>query len=192
MRAGLARPVLRLGAPHGSVVSLTLRYLPGQPWWESGSPLEFQIRIPKANPWSQAPWIIAAGLVLLWLGRSWWRPRPSRQPAERRPRRAVTGRPAVDVVGHGTDDGTWTGIVVDAHEGTPLADVAIRASWPGFGARSAELSTVTDRAGAFRLQGENPGTSEGAMLEVRSRSHARLRRPLPLPGNGRNLPRDPF
>jgi hypothetical protein len=182
VRAGLARPVLRLGVPHGSTASVTLRYLPGQPWWESGPPLQLELTVPPADPWSQAPWIIAAGLVVVWLGRSWWRPRPASHPGERRSRRAVTGRPALDVVGHGTDDGTWTGIVVDAHEGVPLEDVVIRASWPGFGAHALELRTVTDRAGAFKLEGESPGTTEGATLEVRSRSHARLRRPLPLPG----------
>jgi hypothetical protein len=182
VRSGLARPVLRLGAPRGSVVSVTLRYLPGRPWWESGRPLELKLKVPKASPWSQAPWIIAAGLVLLWLGRSWWRPRPAFQPTARRPRRAVTGRPSIDVVGRGLDDGSWTGIVVDAHDDSPLADVAIRASWPGFGAHSAELGTVTDQTGAFELRGDTPGTNEGATLEVRSRTHARLRRPLPPRG----------
>ncbi|MBN1607551.1 MAG: hypothetical protein JW940_13020 [Polyangiaceae bacterium] len=182
VRGGLARPALRLGVPRGSTASVSLRYLPGRPWWESGSPLELELRVPQADPWSQAPWIIAAGLVVLWLGRSWWRPRPSRHSAEHRPARPVTGRPALDVVGHCTDAGSWTGIVLDAHEGTPLADVVVRASWPGFGAHSLELCTVTDQAGAFKLEGESPGTNEGAMLEVRSRSHARLRRPLPLRG----------
>jgi hypothetical protein len=182
VRAGRARPVIRLGIPRGTAASLTLRYLPGQPWWESGSPMELKLTVPRANPWSQVPWIIAAGLVVLWLGRSWWRPRPSLQPAERRPKRVVTGRPALDVVGHGTEDGAWTGIVVDAHDGTPLADVVIRATWPGFSAHALELRAVTDPAGAFRLEGDRPGTNEGAVLEVRSRSHARLHRPLPPPG----------
>lgn len=183
VRAGLARPVLRLGVPRGGRAAVTVRYLPGSPWWESGSGLQLEIRVPPANPWSQAPWIIAAGLVVLWLARSWWRPRPATQPVENRLKRVVTGRPAVDVVGRCTDDGSWTGTVVDAHEGVPLADVTVTASWPAFLGHSTEHSVVTDPTGAFKLQGNGPGTSEGATLEVRSRSHARLRRPLPPPGN---------
>lgn len=179
---GVARPIVGLESPTGDPVRVTVSYLPGAPWWQRGDDLELSLKVTPPSPWQKAPWIVAAALVALWMGRGWWPPPSARRDKPSRPALA-RGRPVVELVerAHGTSD--WAGVVLDAHDQVPLEGVRVLIRCPSFASARPDLETITDAHGQFRLDGSLLGlTTEGAALEIHAPSHAALRRPLPPAG----------
>ena len=94
-------------------------------------------------------------------------------------------QPGLEVVKRATRSAPgWVGLVVDAHEGTPLPNATVRLRQPSFRgpAQPSALVTVTDTAGRFSLLTEGRAPAEGSLIEIHAPHHAVLTRPLPPPG----------
>jgi hypothetical protein len=179
---GVARPTVALQRTTPAPKRLIIRYLPGAPWWLGGNDLELTVTLKPPSLWRQVPWVIAAALLALWMGRGWW---PPRSPRRQKPTRRVAqawGRPLLELVERAPGASGWTGLVVDAHDQFPLAGASLRIRSPSFVSDAGTAGTVTDSQGTFCLNGAELHSVEGATLEVRAPSYAELRRPLPPPG----------
>jgi hypothetical protein len=104
----------------------------------------------------------------------------------RQPRRidALEDRQEMQVVRQRHASGDWTGRVVDAHDGHPLAQAKVSIVVPAFpGARDGSggtvVGTITSTSGDFAL----PATSfrPDARLRVEAPLHATFEEPLPPP-----------
>ncbi|HEY3667259.1 MAG TPA: carboxypeptidase-like regulatory domain-containing protein [Polyangiaceae bacterium] len=157
---------------------LELRYVADTPWWLPAAALSVEIPILPPSPWRRIAWIAAVAALGTWLLVGWQRPRRIERPSSTGNIREVV-RAAVDIVELGNARGGWRGRVVDAHEGTPIADAIVLVRLPAFDASGVQRTARTDQAGAFSLDG-NAGP--GAALEVRAPFHTPLAAPMPPPG----------
>jgi hypothetical protein len=181
---GLARLTLTFAA-QGTEAHVALRYVPSSPWYE---PLpEPTIRIPIRGPGilSKAPILLAglAVLVFFLVGRVSSKSAKTKAAPPRRPDgEARDGRPKLEVVrAAARGERGWTGRVIDAHEGTPVANARVWIERGTFEGRSVLASTTTNARGELTLPplpnlvGDEQIVAEGPL-------HARLVQPLPGPG----------
>jgi len=176
---GLAELNLPIDEATARAQPLMLRYVADAPWWLPARPLEVEIPISPPSPWPRFGWILAVVLLSAWLFSSWQRPRR----LERRmnaPGRSTVRAP-VDVIEVGSVEQGWHGRVVDAHDGTPIAQATLFIRLPSFDGQGVLRSAQTDAEGAFRLEGTH-NTGPGAALEVRAPWHSSLAAPMPPPG----------
>jgi|GEM_PF-655321 len=181
---GIARLTLTFAA-HGEEALVRLRYVPASPWFE---PLgERAVRIPIRGPGllSKTP-ILLAGLAVLaffLIGRvSAQKAKPEPLPPKKaEAERQREAKPRMEVVRRAErgDEG-WTGRVVDAHEGTPIAGARVWIERGTFEGQSIVASAETDAEGRFVLPGIGP-TSGDERLSAEARLHARLTTDLPAP-----------
>jgi hypothetical protein len=181
VQAGAARLVAVFDAPHSSTLPVTLRYLPDTPWWLPGEPLTVPVAIAEPSPWRRLPWILAALAIALWVVRGWRRPERTDKPVPES-ERVPTGRASVDVIERGPARGGWRGRVLDAHDGSPVVGARVAITVPAFGGGGRAAAATTDDDGHFELPHIEGANTEGAQIETTARWHARLARPLPIPG----------
>jgi hypothetical protein len=86
------------------------------------------------------------------------------------------------VIERGPPRGGWRGRVLDAHDGAPVAGARVAITGPAFGGGGRAATTTTDDEGRFELPHVDGANAEGAQIETTARWHARLARPLPIPG----------
>lgn len=154
-----------------------VRYLPVSPWWIAGPAEPVHLTVAEPSTWWGVGWAAALAAIATWLALAWQRPR--RQ--ERRkgsPSATPPVEAAVRWIGFNPETHGWTGTVTDAHEGTPLGQIAVSMELAG-GARSTAL---TDRNGTFRLEPPAPGPG-GGQLHAEGPWHSPLNRPAPPPGS---------
>lgn len=161
-------------------VAVTIAYLPSAPWWLPGDPLVVSVPVRPASPWRRVPWFLAAAVIVAWVGWAWRRPGPA--PTRRGPEHEPTGRPSLEPVIVGPPRSGWRGKVVDAHDGTAIADAMIAIVVPTFGAGGSAAATRTNDRGEFELPHAPEGLTEGARMEVAATHHSRLARPVPPAG----------
>jgi hypothetical protein len=180
---GIARLTLTFTA-HGEEALVRLRYLPASPWYEpQGEPT---VRVPVRGPGvlSKAP-ILLAGLAVLaffLIGRvSAQKEKSTPQPPKVEGDAPREAKPRMEVVRRAErgDEG-WTGRVVDAHEGTPIAGARVWIERGTFDGNQVVASTETDADGRFALPGIGPVAGDGR-LSAEARLHARLTRDVPAP-----------
>ncbi|WP_394827181.1 hypothetical protein [Pendulispora albinea] len=169
---------------HGSSAPLVLRYLPDAPWYEPGEPLTIHVALRGPSPLRQLPLALAGLAVMAFLafgrfGRRAARTSPAR---EVKPLPAGTPEARIEVVrpapaGHGH---TWTGRVIDAHRGAPLAQVRVVIEHATFGQRELAASATTDALGVFRL--EAPHVGQDPRLVAEGPFHTAHRQKLPPAG----------
>jgi len=177
---GLADLYVQLDERSAISRPIELRYASDSPWWLAGPELSITVPVLPPSPWRRIAWIAAVVLLGSWLLLGWQRPR--------RLERKVTSlasrhsaRVPVDVIEVGDAQGGWRGQVLDAHDGTPIADALVLLRLPAFDASGVLRSARTDTRGAFVLEGvESAGP--GAALEVRAPFHTPLAAPMPPPG----------
>ncbi len=179
---GIARLTLTFAA-QGNEALVRLRYVPASPWYEPlGEPT---IHVPIRGPslLSKAPILIAGLAVLAFflVGRvSGQKNKPDPLPAKIEASERE-GKPRLEVVRKADrgQDG-WTGRVIDAHEGTPIAHARVwieRGTFEGRAVASAE----TDAQGRFVLPHVG-GPSGDESINAEARLHSRFTQDLPPPG----------
>ncbi len=170
--AGRAVLPLRLGAG-ARPVPVKLRYLPSAPWWLPGTEQSSMVRVPPLNPLRRAPWVIALAALGAWVFLLWRRPRSATRSSERRAAAVRSGTPTVVWQPPRAGSVGYSGRIVDAHDGHPIAGAEIRIHGPGH-----EVSATSDARGEFRMDGAGPGGS----LHVSAPWHASLSHDAPPPG----------
>lgn len=174
-------------APRGAkTTELLVRYVPDAPWFQpSGeAPVSVPLRGPRPTP--ELPFAIGAVALAAWLlvGRGARRGRLDRTLVMQRPP-THEGTAGVSVV-HSSRGrfGAYTGRVIDAHDGTPVARARVAVegpSFPGAGGHAEVLASVfADDHGAFAF--ELAPSSAGAEIVVEAPLHAELRQRLPGAG----------
>lgn len=181
LESGKARVVVTFATPNASELTLQLRYAPDAPWFEPENELAVVLPIRGPSPLRHVPVVIAGFAVLAWLflGRARAPQRAERAAPSRRP--AVRGEATVHVVPAEAGVRGWTGRVVDAHEGTPIARARVAIERAGFEAIDLLASTTSDENGELML--EPVDEREGDWLVAEAPMHAPLRQPLPASGD---------
>ena len=177
---GSAELYLQLPESTAKARPIELRYVPDSPWWLPGATLSVDIPILPPSPWRRIAWIAAVAVLGTWLLLGWQRPRRlERAVGSGAPRH--TARAPVDVLEVGAAHSGWRGQVLDAHDGTPIADAMVLVRLPAFDASGVLRTARTDENGAFVLESAD-SAGPGAALEVRAPFHAPLAAPMPPPG----------
>jgi hypothetical protein len=166
--------------PSATTTSLTLRYVPDEPYYVPSQIATVPVEIRSPSPLRQLPLLAGALAIGAWIlaGRA-ARKRKTMAPPEE-PRQAASGAPRMEVVApsvRGTRK--WSGRVVDAHEGTPIEGVRVAIERPGFQSKETLASTFTDKQGEFVL-GDIQGGA-GLVLAAEGPLHAAFEKPLPDP-----------
>lgn len=183
VRGGQAAVVASFEPTRAGPQTVTLRYLPSAPWWLAGASLDVQVHVPPPSPWRRVPWIVLALGIAAWLMRAWYRPSSKRREEKRQKGHPPTGQPSIDVLERGPADRGWSGVVRDAHEGTPIEGATIRLIVPAFAGDGVVSSARADEKGRFELAPAEHARAEGSRLEVSARFHSDLERPVPPPGS---------
>jgi hypothetical protein len=177
---GLAELYLQLEESAAKSHPIELRYASDSPWWLPGPELSVTIPVLPPSPWRRVAWIAAVVVLGSWLLLGWQRPRRlERKAASLVPAHAA--RAPVDVIEVGDVRSGWRGRVLDAHDGTPIANAVLLVRLPAFDTSGVLHTANTDAQGSFVLEGPlAPGP--GAALEVRAALHTPLAAPMPPPG----------
>jgi hypothetical protein len=175
--AGRAHVVAAIGTERSSTVSLTLRYVPSAPWYRPGPELTTDVKIAGTGVWRQ---VVIAALVMgvaAWVVAGWRRakPKPRREEENAPP---PSGRAGVQVIGRAPSAGGWRGVVVDAHEGTPVAGARLSIVVPSFQGDGVIARALADEHGTFSFE---PTNARDARLVVEAELHSTFEQALPPP-----------
>jgi hypothetical protein len=155
--------------------TVLLRYRPDAPFYEQAGSIPVTVTAVAPSPWLRAVPIALAIVVAGWLVRGWWRPR--RREREKTPQPTLRGESSVDIVRPSPARDRWTGKVVDAHDGSPIADARVRVVVPSFVDLDVVVDARTDASGAFDFTVHT--AEKDLRLLVESPYHAEVERPLP-------------
>jgi hypothetical protein len=176
---GRARVLARL--PKGSDGrTLHLHFLASTPFLRDGAGLD--ITVPSVAPrrWRAIALGCLALALCAWVGSGWRRSNARRTfRREERARPAVTGTPDVAVIASATQADGWHGVVLDAHDGTPIHDAVIHVRVPSFAGDGVIASGSSDATGSFLLSGAHVA---GARIHVNAKHHSPLDASLPSSG----------
>jgi hypothetical protein len=178
VREGTAR--VRVVGDPATATSLTITYTHPEPWWVAPPPTQLALEPIHPNPGTRWPWLLLMAGVVLVCVRALERPQSRRRPPPRRAPPQVSG--GLIHSAPTAKAGGWAGIIIDAHEGTPIAGAIVTAKIPTLTANAQPLTAVTDSKGRYTLAAP-PGTiPEGAMLNVSTPLHTEVVFNLPPPG----------
>lgn len=176
---GKARVIAAFAAEREGVVPLELRYVPSAPWWLPGPELAVDVPVTGPGIWRH----VALGALVLAIA-GWvlggWRRAPKRAAAAASEAKddAPPGRAGVRVMGPAAQSAGWSGVVSDAHDGTPIARAELTIVVPAFEGTGVVARAVTDEAGAFSIDAAH---RSDARLVVRSPEHSSYEQALPPP-----------
>jgi hypothetical protein len=163
-------------------MKVSLRYVPTSEGYVAGAAEDHILDVVEPSPWRHTGWAAAGVFVLVWFALSRRRiPQVTREPrtATPPPPRAhveLLGPPSQRNVG-------WDGLVVDAHEGTPLPGAQICVYQPGFGSVNLLYETESDAEGTFSIPTGLVGAGAMCELAVRSQRYSSFRTALTAPGH---------
>ncbi len=163
---------------NAGTIALSIRYLPSAPWWLAAEPLSVPLVVRPPSAWRSLPWLLIALAIGVWVLRGWRRPLRSKR--AQLSEELATGRASVEVVATGKAHSGWNGVVLDAHEGTPISGATVCIRVPSFDPSERPVETESDAAGHFELPDCRAG--EGAELVTAAPHHTTLRRPVPPAG----------
>ncbi|MBV9946053.1 MAG: hypothetical protein JOZ69_04305 [Myxococcales bacterium] len=184
---GSARVVVAFAA-EGAEVPMRIRYAPDAPWFRPSADLLVLQPLRPPSPWKRAPLLLAAAAAFAWVvvarlpagalrrRAGWPWPRPG-APGQQRPR---AREEAIEVIG--PSGAGWRGRVCDAHDGSGVAQARVAIERRGFDGIEVTAQTRSADDGTFALDLPLLDVRPGADLVVEAPLHARLRRPLPPPG----------
>jgi hypothetical protein len=184
---GAAKLIVTFAADPSNVtageVPIALRYAPSAPWFEPGPERTVRLPVRGPSPWRQIPLVLAGLAVIAWfvLART---ARSRELPAAAPPAHPQSkGEAKVDVVRVARDPRTgWSGRVVDAHEGGPVANARVAIERPAFGQIEVVASVVANEDGTFELHPPRVESHAGDELVIDAPLHASLRQPVPPSG----------
>lgn len=177
---GSARLVARFPRGRAREVTLTIRYLPAEPWWLPGEPLSVPVKLLPKSRWVSALWLLAVTGIALWLMRGWRRPLRTARPADLHKQPKRPPEPSLQVLERARGSG-WKGTVVDAHDGTPIQGASVELLGVGFDAEHLIAGSITDAEGEFALPGGG-GTKTPLRIRITARLHSALTCPAPPEG----------
>ena len=177
--SGSASVQLPSGA--AGATSLLARFHSDDPWWQPGEALPIDLGSPAPRGPARWPWLVLLvpiGYVCV---------RALQRPGVRQPRRAarrpLPRPPAVGRSGAAEPaPAGWSGTLIDAHDGRPIAGARVTASLPSLRDDARGESTSSDAYGRFALPPLPEPIPEGAQLVVSARLHSDFQRPLPPQG----------
>jgi hypothetical protein len=161
--------------------SVSIRYQSKAAGWRSEEPQRLSLRLLPPSRWNFVGWIAAALVVLLWL--AWSRRRAEPGVATASP--AATPRPYahLEVIESASDPNAgWSGIVVDAHEGTAIGQATVELHRPAFDRQELLLTALSDQFGQFEIPSHRIEPGAACRLELGAVGYARLGLVLPPPG----------
>ncbi|MSP25154.1 MAG: hypothetical protein EXR75_08310 [Myxococcales bacterium] len=157
--------------------SFKLRYLPASPYFRAGEPLE--VRVPVRPPSSalRGALGVLVGLAAAWVLWGWKRSKD--RPAPTAPQ-ARPLAPGVHVIDEAAAIGRFHGVVLDAHEGVPLAKVELIVHSPTLTGDGTILRTTSSENGSFSFElGER---ADAVRLETHAAHHRSVTKSLPSGG----------
>lgn len=157
-------------------VPMSLRYVPEQPWYRAGEPIETTLELLPLPLWAHAPWVVLAGLAAFWIIRAWRRPGRRREAKDRR-EPGLVGAEAV-LVKRDRNAVAWTGRVLDAHTGQPVFDARVSVELPAVMRIEILRETHSGPDGSFELE-RLDSLAESARLVVRAPAYSELRQAVP-------------
>jgi hypothetical protein len=177
---GRARLVLTFSAEEKTISEIRIRYDAGAPGYDSGDEVILRLPVVGTSPWRSVPLVVAGLAVAAWLALGRAAHRPSlRRPVQRPASTSTQARMTVVRAIH--DAGTrWTGLVIDAHDATPIRGATVEIVRPGVERSERLAHTSTDDMGRFELPCDT--RREGDRLDVSSRLHSPLRQRAPAYG----------
>jgi hypothetical protein len=174
---GKARLTVSFAGGRRGEVPVTLRYVPGAPFWRAGRDIQVVVGVAGPSIWRH---LLLGGLVALLTG--WivakWRRSPETMRAESASMPPPSGRPEIVVVDRPSGLRGWKGTVTDAHEGFPIGGASLKIVASSFEGERTVAETETDETGSFALGVDAP---EGAKLVVEGELHATYQQVLPPP-----------
>ena len=160
-----------------------LRYIPASPWYEPVGEPSITIPIKGPSILSKAPLLLAGLAVIAFflVGRVSG-PKVKAEPAPPKDLPFAEAKPKLEVLRRAErgEEG-WSGRIIDAHDGTPIARARIwidRGTFEGH-TRLAAFETGPD--GRFKLAGIGAVAGDET-IHAEARLHARLSQGLPPPG----------
>ena len=162
-------------------VPLSVRYIPDAPWFQPAAAIVLMQPVAGPSPCKKAPLLLAAAVVIAWLGIARspvrWGQRP-RRPA--RPRAPDLGGERVELLHTAAPSHGWTGRVVDANDGVALPRSRVAIERRGFERVDVVCETTSGASGAFALPPFDARPGDDLVAE--GPLHTELRHPLPPPG----------
>lgn len=163
---------------------LRARFIPSSPEWLPGAPLDFAVPLPKPSPWARLLFVGAALLLAGWLIRAWLRPGRTEPQASSPQRPFLPGKKTVDILDQPPAGVGWSGAVLDAHDGAPIASATVSVLMPSFTENPVNLTATTDELGSFHITPDAATQDmishmEGLRLRVESPWHSRLEQSIP-------------
>ena len=176
---GHARVVVSFASGGASTVPIFLRYVSSAPWFRAGPVLQTEVSL--AGPGILKEILVA--LVVLaaaaWVVGGWRRaPKAPVAPGELVLPAMPPGKAGVQVLGPARGVSGWSGVVSDAHEGTPIARARLAIVAPSFQGDGVVAEVFTDEHGAFTLEAAH---RSDARLVVESALHSAYEQALPPP-----------
>ncbi|MEP7125891.1 MAG: carboxypeptidase regulatory-like domain-containing protein [Byssovorax sp.] len=176
---GHARVVVSFASGGASTVPILLRYVPSAPWYRAGPALQTEVNL--AGPGILKEILVA--LVVLaagaWVVGGWRRaPKAPVAPSDLLAPAVPPGKAGVQVLGPARNATGWSGVVSDAHEGTPIVGARLAIIAPSFQGDGVVAEVHTDEHGAFTI--DAPHRSD-ARLVVESALHSAYEQALPPP-----------
>ncbi len=174
---GRARVPVMFDVPAAGEVEISFSYLPSSSGLRGGAPLALRVPVKPPSLWRKAPLVLVAAALLLVLANG-WRRRPRSARSSARPMRQLRLPELVML----PDDGApgLRGVVLDAHERRPLADVKVTVRARDFDGDREIASTTTDARGEFSLSID---VVTSRVLTAEGPLHARVE--VAMPGRGR-------
>ena len=166
-----------LGLPPQAQISL--RYRPEEPWWLPYEPLELTLTHRAPRETGRWPWLALIAPIGWICLRALQRPALRETPRPRRPEVPPRAKPLPPVPALAAG---WSGRVIDAHDGWPIADAHVQIALPSLLSDGATASTLSDAHGAFSLPSLAAPLPEGARLRVTAELHTEVERVLPPEG----------
>ncbi|MBK8251500.1 MAG: carboxypeptidase regulatory-like domain-containing protein [Polyangiaceae bacterium] len=178
VKDGKAHVVAAIATEREGAVKITLRYVPNAPWYRPGPDLVTTVTIAGAGLWRQLLLAVLVCGVAAWVIAGWRRAKPKARREEEGGAPPPSGRPGVQVIGRAPSAGGWRGVVVDAHEGTPVPGARLSIIAPSFQGDGVVARATADEHGAFHF---DPATTREARLVVEADLHSRYEQALPPP-----------
>jgi hypothetical protein len=175
---GHARVVVDVPATRASSLAVELRYVPASPFWRPGEPIEVDLAIRRPSVVREGLVVLAVLAVAAWIVAGWRRAPKSRAQRDEQGAPPPSGRPEVAVLRPSPSSKGWSGVVVDAHDGTPVAGATLRIVAPAFQGDGVVAIATTDERGEFAL--DAPPRAD-ARLAVASPAHSSYEQALPPP-----------
>jgi 5-hydroxyisourate hydrolase-like protein (transthyretin family) len=159
--------------------SVTVSYVPNEPWWRATGPLEVSLPATPRGVAHSAPWWTASLLlVAFFVWRAWQRP------VRGRARQSETDTKKNDaqviVMSDPGPQRVWSGHVLDSDDERPVPNAVLRLSRASFSETQLLAETTTDRSGAFTFV-EQEAAGPGVTLSVSAPTHRPLEQRLERP-----------